>query len=207
MDPLNVTEIKLVNRVEQFWHLKRTFPPDDFFDDKSILNKPAFKRAMSMRGIVMSNHESGLTAEQMAAILSVTNYLDKRSQASKLKALDISNIKWQGWLKEPNFKAYLHSISSDTFNDALHTAHEGLMKKVEAGDVNAVKFYMELTGRYTENSGQIENMKVIIAKLIEVIQRRIKDPELLRAISTDFNTVLTGGVLTVHESAQIERAI
>lgn len=207
MDPLTVSEIRLVNRVEQYWHLNRAFPPDDFFEDRSILNKPAFQKAMAARGISMLDSETGLSKEQMAAILTVTNYLDKRSQSTKLKSLGITNQQWQGWIKDPKFRTYLHSISSDSFNDALHTAHEGLMKKVESGDVNAVKFYMEVTGRYTENSGQIENMKIIIAKLIEVIQRRIKDPELLRAISTDFNTVLTGGELAAHEPVQIERAI
>lgn len=207
MEPLNLYEIRLVNRVEQYWHQHHSFPPDDFFDGTLVLEKPAFKRAMSMRGIIMPSEIEDLTSEQMAAILSVTNYLDKRSQASKLKALGITNQQWQGWLVNPKFKQYLHNTSSSTFNDALHTAQEGLMRKVEAGDVNAVKFYMEMTGRYTESGGQVENLKVIISRLIEVIQRHIKDPEQLRAISTDFNTVLSGGELKVYEQAQIERAI
>jgi hypothetical protein len=207
MEPLTLDEIKLVNKVEQYWHIKREFPPEDFFDNKLILNKPAFKRAMSMRGILMPSPDNDLSSEQMAAILVITNYLDKRSQAAKLKSLGVTPQQWQGWLKDHKFKTYLHNISSSTFEDALPTAYEGLLKKVEAGDVNAVKFYMEVTGRYTEDAGQVQNLKIIVARLIEVIQRRVKDPELLRAISSDFNTVLTGGEAVVHEAVQIERVI
>jgi hypothetical protein len=64
-----------------------------------------------------------------------------------------------------------------------------------------------LTGRYTENSGQIENIKIIIARLIEVIQVRVKDPETLRAISQDFNMILSGQSPIINEVAQIERVL
>jgi len=217
MTPLSPLELEIVNWVEYYWHRNSEFPPLKNFIDKfgkdfslqKLVDKQAFRNAMKNRGIALplgAETPEELTSEQLAAILTVTDYLDKRTQASKLKSVGVSTTKWNGWLKNPAFKEYLHSVSSAGFTDALHTAQEGLLKRVEAGDVNAIKFYMEATGRYSGESGQLENIKVVLAKLGEILQIHIKDPELLRAIATDFQTVLAGGSVQ-SPTVQIQNVI
>lgn len=217
MTPLTALELDIVNWVEFYWHRNSEFPPLKKFIDKygkdfslqKLVDKEAFRTAMKNRGIDLpfgAETPEELTKEQMAAILLVTNYLDKRSQAAKLKSIDVSTTKWNGWLKNPGFKEYLHHISSSNFTDALHVAQEGLMKRVEAGDVNAIKFYMEATGRYSGESGQLENIKIVLAKLGEILQIHIKDPELLRAIATDFQSIMAGQPLP-SPAVQIQNVI
>ena len=207
MQPLTSYELEIVNNVEQYWHQHSKFPPDSFFKGSiNLLEKPAFKRAMAARGISI-NPSQLLTKEQMAAVLAVTNYLDRRSQGAKLKALGISPQQWGGWLRNQDFKKYLHEVSSSFYEDALHVAQDAVIKKVEQGDMNAVKFYMESTNRYNSNQGEIQNLRVIIAKLVEVLQRRVTDPEILNSISHDFNLILNGQDPVQYQPAEIERLV
>lgn len=203
MDPLTLDEFKIVTWVEQTWNITGKFPTvlelkDQFpeFNSK-LLNKPVFMKAMENRGIgVPSKTEVAkgeLSEEQLAAILSITDYHDKRTQSAKLRALGVSTVKWNGWMRDARFKHYVHNLSASVFDDAIHVAQMGLAKRLEAGDVNAAKFYMELTGRFNSGeSTQLENLNLVIARLTEVLQIHIKDPDVLRLIYRDLDTALNG---------------
>jgi hypothetical protein len=196
----------MINKIEQYWHKNEVFPPNDFFkyeefDIAENLKHETFHLALVKRGItipVVTDRNvlakpDGLTAEQVAAITTVINFEDKRPRSVKLREMGISATQWGGWLKEPEFKSFLHQMTTTHLNDVLHIANEGLLHAVERGDTNAIKFYYELTGRHTQESGSMQNLKVVVAKLIESVQRNVKDPEILRAISTDFEIILSGG--------------
>lgn len=208
LEPLTSRELSIVTWVEQYWHKNSRFPylkefkqklgqlnfPQDF-PVTDLMEKPSFKRAMDNRGISIPSVTDvpvDLNNDQLAGILAVTNYLDKRSQSVKLKSLGITTSQWNGWLKNKIFKEYLHEVSSNTFKDSIHIAQESLVSKLESGDTSAIKLYMELTGRYQEGGSQVANLRLILTKLVEVLRRRITDENLLRAIGQDFDLILSG---------------
>lgn len=205
-EPLSVTELKFVTWIEQFWNQNHKFPAEmtirsrwgeALVDYKETLNKPVFIEALSNRGITMpadGTIPDELTAEQIAAVSLILDYSDKRSHNTKLRSLGLSPTKWAGWLKNPVFKTYLHNLSTRNLDDALHVAHEGLLKATERGDVNAIKYYMELTGRFSEDAGQQQNFKVMIQRIIESIQRHVKDPDVIRLLAADFDVIMQGGI-------------
>lgn len=211
MQPLNQDELSLISWIEQKWHATGKFPRADLIQEKFGLDvkdlvreHEVFKRALINRGIRYPNYDlgdidlGGLTNEQVAAIITVLNLEDRRPRATKFKEMGISVAQWNGWMKEPEFVAYLHDLSSKNFANALDKAHEGLIKTVERGDVNGIKFFMELTGRWAPTgtggtTGQTaENVKILLQRLIEVIQIHVKDPQVLRAIGEDFEKVMNG---------------
>lgn len=217
MTPLTSAELEIINWVEYYWHRNSAFPPLNKFREKygdkfsleELVNKQSFRKAMTNRGISLpigAERPEELTEEQLAAIIAVTNFMDKRSQYSKLKSLGISTTKWNGWLKNKDFKEYLHKLSASNFTDSIHVVQEGLLKKAETGDVNAVRFYYELTGRYSGQDSELENLKVVLARLGEILQIHIKDPELLRLIANDFQAVMNGNKIATP-AAQIEGSI
>jgi len=184
------------DRIEMQWSMFSHFPdhnelkityeiedPDDFLNNSEVI------RFLTQRGInyKLSND---LTNEQMAAINTMINFQDRRTRASKLRDLGITPAKWQGWLKQKRFKQFLHQLSSTEFSDNLHVAHEGLLKAVDSGKPEAVKLYMELTGRY--QSPESQNVRLILAHIIESIQRHVKDPEVIKAIAKDFEAIMAG---------------
>lgn len=199
---MTMDQMKAVNFIEFFWNQHRKFPSEDEirtriprFDLSEALFKATFKRGLTNRGVPIPEElPFGLTDLQMAGILLVGNMNDRRSIPAKLKSLNISMAKWNGWMKNPEFKNNLHRLVSGDFQDAVHIAQQALVKAVERGDVNAIKFYMELTGRSVDgaSASTVNNLKMVITRLVEVIQFHVQDPETLRAIRADLAAVMDG---------------
>lgn len=197
---LSVRQIEVINWIEEWWLRKGTFPPVDSlksffpsFDLKESLNHDLFLTALENRGVKLPSADDKLTNEQLAAIAVMSNFRDTRSPTAKLRSIGVTWTKWQGWMKNKHFKEFLHDLAASNFQDSIDVVQSGLLKAAEKGNVEAVKFYLEATGRYTPQSQETVNVKMILAKILEVIQMHVKDPATLRSIAVDFETVLAGG--------------
>jgi len=203
MEPLTTNEALSISFIEEFWNKHGYFPPPSELRKRGVENpsalytKPVFMKAMEGRGITIPGAEGppvDFSKAQLAAILTMVDPLDRRTAASKLKLLGLTTQQWNAWMREEKFKNYVHELSAKNFVDGIHMAQTGLAKKLEDGDVNAIKYYYEVTGRFQgSDSGNVQNLRLIITKLVEVLQRRIKDPDLLREIGQDFEIILNGG--------------
>lgn len=201
---LNWTELDLLNYCEQQWNMRHKFPSMvtlrkrfEDLDIDQVLSDEFIIRALSNRGITVpsvDHRTDELTSEQVSAVALVLDYNDKRSHNTKLRSLGITPAKWNGWLKNEIFKKYLHTLSAKGLEDALHVAHTGLINATERGDVNAIKYYMELTGRFSGDTGQTQNFKVMVQRIVESIQRHVKDQDTIRLIANDFDVILKGGI-------------
>lgn len=215
--PLTSTEINVVNYVEQYWHRKNEFPPVGNLKGKfpdlnvgELLKHPTFNLSMLNRGIVVPDTSlpDELTREQVAAALKYLDINDTRSLTSKLKEIGLSTTQWYGWMKQPAFKNFVQGSMTKDFDENLHVAQQGLMKAIDRGETHAIKFYYELTGRHNGDTNNIGNIKVVLAQIIETIQRHVKDPDVLRAISQDFDVILGGGkVETTAREADLKRLL
>lgn len=197
---LSVKQIEVINWIESWWLRKGSFPPvgslKSFFPDfdlKESLNHELFLTSLANRGIKLPDADDKLTNEQLAAIALMSNFRDARSPTAKLRSIGVSWTKWQGWMKNKEFKDFLHDLAASNFKDSIDVVQGGLLKAAEKGNVEAVKFYLEATGRYTPQSQETVNVKMILARILEVIQMHVKDPAVLRSIASDFETVLAGG--------------
>lgn len=202
--PMTVEMMEALKVIELNWHSKGRFIPPVGFKLYEALQNDSFRRALTNRGIKLPKSEAeeeleaslehpSLTQEQTAAVLTVVNFNDKRSRNAKLRDLGISVSTWNGWLKDKKFKEYFFKLANDQFADALPIAQESLIRAVESGKVEGIKYYMELVGKgpaSSESSNQ--NVRLVLQKLVEVLQLHIRDPELLGAIGLDFERVLRG---------------
>lgn len=168
--------------------LSRQFPD---FDLEANLKNEVFLNALKNRGIKLPSSDDNLSNEQVAAIAAVANFVaDGRSLRAKLKDLGISPTKWQGWMRQKEFKTFLHDLTGNNFKDSLHVAQEGLLRSVERGNTDAIKFYLEATGQY--QSPETQNIKIILSRIMEAITINVKDPDVVRAIAADFERIMTG---------------
>lgn len=209
MEPLDREELEVIHFIETYWNAEDEFPslkdlmkqfPD--LDLEESFDKDTFIKALDLRGVIVppdfDKYRSGqltkpkMTKAQMAAVVLITDFRDRRSQGSKLKSIGVTTVQWNGWLRNAHFKKYLHDLSSKHFHDSLEVAHSGLLKKVEEGDTNAVKFYLELTGRYGGENTTVENLRLVISRLVESIQKHVREPEVIAAIEADFKLIADG---------------
>jgi hypothetical protein len=193
VDALTEQQRSLLSYCEQQWFLNGRLPTPKSLCDKfklkpSTLNQwltsDLFKQNFEARGIP-TIHANELSSEQLTVINVIMNLADSRSERKKLSDMGISARQWEGWKRDPVVMEYMRERSEQILGGAIPEAHLALVDKVRAGDMTALKFYYEMTGRYT---GQTNGMdpKALLTKVFDIIAKHVTDPAVLSGIATDF---------------------
>lgn len=156
---------------------------------QDVIQKDEFMAAMARSGINWQRYK-GLSAAQNYALMIVTDANDRRGFLSRLKAAGITTTQWRGWLKQPVFASCLKELTGVALQEHETAANNALMKKVEAGDVNAIKFYYEMTGIYNPAKQQDRDVMEVLSAVIEIISRRVKDPATQFAIAEELQGLI-----------------
>lgn len=210
LEPLTEDDQDVLVFVEQHWNLSGSLPTLDRAEELGLpkpqyeraLLKQKFQSALEERGIVLRRAKDGfkartLTAQQLAVANTLLDLTDTRSQKKKLQDLQISTAKYQAWLKDPVFKDYLHSRAESVLGDNEHEVNLALMDSVRSGNVKAIEYYNEITGRYVPHHRRQGDSKAaavdphtLITRIIEIIQQRVKDPEVQGLIGSDLRNLI-----------------
>lgn len=142
----------------------------------------AFREGMAERGIEIDPNVGELTPEQIACIRLLTNPMDKRTPRGKLQALGVPYSKYAGWLKQRPFNDAIRSIAGKGLDEAIPLAEVALSGAAQNGDLSAIKFLMEVTGRYNPAQKEAIDAQALIAVMVDAAQEIMgDDPEKLRA--------------------------
>lgn len=133
-----------------------------------------------------------LSEKQMQVANVLLDTLDKRSRLKKLMELGVSTQEYNRWLKDPTYRQYCLERAESLLGENMYVAHMSLLDRVAQGDMGALKFYYAMTGRYREKSSAAVEVNVqnnygndTLISIVEIIQRHVKDPEVLAAIGED----------------------
>jgi hypothetical protein len=125
----------------------------------------------------------------MAAISVMTNLVDRRSNEKKLRDLGIASEEWSNWIQNAQFAEHLRERSEVMIANSTHEAHMGLMRGVTQGNTASIKLYYELTGRYNPDQENNVNVRLVIGRVLEAIQKHIRDPETLNALAVEMSQI------------------
>jgi len=168
-----------------------------------LQRKPVVK-ALETRGIPFRQHtQDELTATQVAAAVTMSNFADTRDNAVKLDQLGINPATYYAWLNDPQFQNLVENLANQNLKNIKPIAIGELTKKINAGDWNAVKFYLDVTGTLLNNDAP--QSEQLIKAFVEIIQRHVKDPEVMVAIAQDLK--LASANRTLEVVAQPQRQI
>lgn len=132
------------------------------------------------------DQKKSLTELQFVAINVMLDFRDNRSQKKKLADYGISTQQWEGWLNDPVFQDYLQKRGEAILSNNQHEAHLALIDRVRSGDMSAIKYFNQMTGRFTEHMpGDAFNPQYVIMRVIEIITKRVTDPALQQEIAED----------------------
>lgn len=191
---------KILCLIEDQWMRKEKFPAVNWLATKTgidqvkvveCLSNPLLQQSLEARGIPMfSDLEETLKPQQIAIINLLLNPADRRSQTAKLQALGINPSTFYGWKRQKVFQEALRTQGERLFGDTQAEVHLALTKQAIAGDMNAIKYYNEMSGRYNpRQTDEKLNVQMVILRLYETIQKHIQDPDVLTAIANDFSEV------------------
>ena len=207
--PLSDLELDVLAFIEEHWHAYELWPsvPQVLkvfpsFDAAGSFAKVRFQNALRNRGIPRPPVETkferqlnahgfsveNLTPHQVAAVVTLTDFMDMRSNAVKLRELGITTIQWNAWMRDAKFKTLFNKLSRKNFSNAQHVGRMGLVRSMDKGDVAAIKYFDEITGESPEH----KNLQVLLSRLVEAIQLHVKDPTILHAIEQSFGDIMAG---------------
>lgn len=136
----------------------------------------------------------GLTSIQLAAINVLMDFADKRSTKAKLNELGVSTAQYSAWLRNPQFQAYSRNRAESLLGDHSHAAHIALMQNIERGDLNSIKLYYEMIGRWSTKAAGEVNIEFLMIRILETLQRHLAtDPDKLMAIAADLGELTGAG--------------
>lgn len=136
----------------------------------------SIKEQLSVRGLPEFNESQGyLAPEFVTAVHLILNYQDRRTIPAKLKSIGVTTAKWSSWLKKPKYKEYYKEKCQLIFTDEFQAeAQRSLMNSVVAGDLQAVKYYNEVTGIYRPQESATQNViATLITALFEILTRHV----------------------------------
>ena len=142
-----------------------------------------YAEGMRSLGIEIDPDDTGLTAEQLGLLTILSNPADGRDLKRKLSHAGITWAKYQVWLEQPIFKEYHAKIVGKALLQAIPMAEQQLAAKMLAGDLTAIKYGFEVSGRHDPNGKKQVDAEALLRILLEVIEEEIKDPDVLRKIA------------------------
>lgn len=148
-------------------------------------NKPRFQSALEKRGLEFQSDRNLLTPTQLLLVNMLLNVEDKKSLRQKLDLLNINMAKYQTWLRDPAFHNYLTMRTEQLFENSDHDAYKSLIQAVVRGDVSAMKLFFEMRGIYSPRLDVNINIESMIYKVVEVVGKHVKDPQILNAIADE----------------------
>lgn len=149
------------------------------------LSSPEFNTALRLRGV--SPEATGFTREQELCLQVLTDPSDGRSLKQKLDSLKphgVTYAKYRAWLKNSTFRAYVNSVTEDMLSNN-HDALVQLERLAGEGDLGAIKYKLEMNGRYNPGQQQQIDLMAVLSKTLDIISRHIRDPEALQGIAQD----------------------
>lgn len=187
--------------VETFWHSKKRYPTDaelvekfglTLFQLERLHASKYYENCLKARGI--SRQQSDLTELQVAAISLITNFSDTRSPEVKMASIGVTPEELNGWYSNSIFQRELAARADSVLDNIFPEAQAQLARQIKKGSFPALKFYYEITGR--AQSPEIVNIKLAMQRLIEAVQKHVKDPEIIAAIGMEMQGLTQASTAT-----------
>lgn len=169
-------------RVKSSDNYFRPGPRPSVNDIQMYMGTDDFAEKMELLGVNVDLNETGLSVEQIGLLTILTNPTDGRTLKGKLKAAGVTWQVYQAWLKHPRFQEMYKKWASSTLMEAIPAAEVQLANLMTSGDLPALKFGMEVTGRHDPASKKQVDGQKLVGIILEVLEEKIKDTEILREI-------------------------
>jgi hypothetical protein len=153
--------------------------------------EPEFRRALELRGIDFDPSDT-LSDIQHMVLMKLTDPSDRRTERAKLRDLDVSWPRYQGWLKNQVFVSEKRRRTEETFGDVQDVALMKLRGNVEAGDQRALEFALEVTGRYNRQTLAVQDARTIVQLVADAVIRNVTDAHTREAILADIRGAIVG---------------
>ncbi len=161
-------------------------------DVNLIFPSDRFQNAMEKRGIKTTKNPS-LTLRQESFLQAYLNPLNLLTPQVLAKRMKISSTELDGWMRQKEFAAAFSAKAEDNLRKYIPIADQALGQLVQSGDMKAITFLNQLTGRFDPNarSGNID-IPAMLMQVQDIIMRHVLDPAVKRNIARELIALASG---------------
>lgn len=160
-------------------------------DVELVWQSSKFQRALADRGIKTTANPN-LTLRQenfLQAYLNPMNLLTPQVLAKRMK---ISLNEIDGWMRQKEFAAAMAAKSEDNLKKYLPMADAALGQLVQQGDMKAITFINQMTGRFDPNAKANIDIPALLMQVQDIILRHVLDPVVKRNIARELIALASG---------------
>lgn len=168
-----------------------------------VIQTSEFLWSMDRRGVRWNEKVQGLTPEQEYTLSVITNPTDRRDLTKKLKSCGVPYARYRAWLKQPLFSSHLNKVAESMLKEHQSDVHTSFLSQALSGNMNAIKFYYEMTGRHNPAQQQVIDLQRTVGMLLDIITRNVTDKEVLLKISSEIESALAGPQRALENSMPV----
>lgn len=151
---------------------------------RQLLETPKFIQAIAAHGIPPA--ELNYLTDDMVSALNILS--DISLNLPERKRVESLGIQWQayrGWLDYEPFRRKYREIMGSTLKQAAERNDLMLAQLGDAGNLNAIIYTNELTGKYVRGAQEQAQVGQYTQRVMSVLLRNIKDADLLMKIADE----------------------
>jgi hypothetical protein len=165
-----------------------TLTPDDI---KLVWSSSKFRKSLADRGI-RTTENPALTLRQEMYLQAYLSPLNLKTPQVLAKQMKISQNEIDGWLRQKEFAAAMSAKASENLKTYIPMADKALGDLVQQGDMKAIQFLNQLTGRFDPNAKQNIDIPAILMQVQDIILRHVLDPAVKRNIARELIALASG---------------
>lgn len=155
---------------------------------EEIVGLEAYASVMACRGVDVSESTT-ISPQQDAALMILCDIGSKDSWGARLKKAGITQAVFEAWMRNPTFETRWREHAERILsNHSLALVQLG--QKVAEGDLAAIKFQLEASGRYSAQQQQQIDFMAAMNRVLEVLANHLIDyPEVMRAVAKELGDI------------------
>lgn len=150
-----------------------------------------FQRALHDRGIKTTSNPN-LTLRQETFLQAYLNPLNMMTPQVLAKRMKINLAEIDGWMRQKEFAAAMSAKAEDNLKKYIPMADAALGQLIQQGDMKAITFVNQLTGRFDPNAKQNLDLPAILMQIQDIILRHVREPEIKRNIARELIALSQG---------------
>lgn len=150
-----------------------------------------FQRSLQDRGIATTKNPN-LTLRQEMFLQAYLNPMNMKPPQTIAKQQKISIPELDGWMRQKHFAEAMSAKSEENLRKFLPLADQALGQLVQQGDMKAITFVNQMTGRFDPNRSQAVDVVSLLLAVQDIVLKHVRDPITKRNIGRELMAMAQG---------------
>jgi hypothetical protein len=150
-----------------------------------------FQKALADRGIRTTSNPN-LTLRQETFLQAYLSPLNVKTPQVLAKQMKIGLPELDGWMRQKEFASAMSVKAADNLRAYIPMADQALGQLVQQGDMKAITFLNQLTGRFDANAKSALDVPALLLQVQDIIMKHVREPEVKRNIARELIALASG---------------